>query len=629
MARKRTSASPSVARRPSTPPESSAVLQLRMAVVSLLPFLFPAIETDLLHPLFSSAPTHALAAWLPLFVVLAVVFAVLLRGRDNRCPGWRVYWFAMGVWKILSEGIVRWGGEMLLGLGLTKGLLVGRLLLEAVPTLALWSWLWDELSCPEKALFPPSWFLPLAYVGSLVLHTKGYSLATFNLLPECSILQTQGLALVAISLFAARAYTPRPPRSRHTSPAQLQQFDSCALRLSIFVGVLALAQLVAQSSTHCPTSPRALPSPTSSSHVLASKKSTTGWVVVGEQSVPGPNGAEGYRFRFLRADHSLLGGLWTGVSELELKKKRLGRVTEEEIVQRAESIYSTFILQEIIRLVKAPDDLARQSPEQGLIIGLGAGLSARVLHAHGVNLTICEIDPAVYEYARTYFGVPEPTGEVVLKDARAWLEQSAAGKQFDYIIHDVFTGGAVPASLFTQEFWSTLRQRLHPSGVLAVNFAGALSSPASKLVLSTLLASFPHCRAFEDDPLSSSAARAADHGLGDDTLFKNMVVFCTPSWFMPVEFRAPARSDWLEYPSPQLRKRVFERYREQEIDLARFRLPAQGEEGGDSEWATKQRGEWLLWDENAKRLEDEQLEGTRAHWVGMAEVLPPETWATW
>ncbi|GAA5973491.1 hypothetical protein JCM21900_001812 [Sporobolomyces salmonicolor] len=629
MARKRTSASPSVARRPSTPPESSAVLQLRMAVVSLLPFLFPGIETDLLHPLFSSASTHALAAWLPLFVVLAVVFAVLLRATDHRRPGWRLYWFAMGVWKILSEGLVRWGGAMLLGLGLTKGLLVGRLLLEAVPTLALWSWLWDELSCPEKALFPPSWFLPLAYVGSLVLHTKGYSLATFNLLPECSILQTQGLALVAISLFAARAYTPRPPRSRNTSPAQLQHFDSCALRLSIFVGVLALAQLVAQSSTHCPTSPRALPSPTSSSHVLAAKKSTTGWVVVGEQSVPGPNGAEGYRFRFLRADHSLLGGLWTGVSELELKKKRWGRVTEEEIVQRAESIYSTFILQEIIRLVKAPADLARQSPEQGLIIGLGAGLSARALHAHGVNLTICEIDPAVYEYARTYFGVPEPTGEVVLKDARAWLEQSAAGKQFDYIIHDVFTGGAVPASLFTQEFWSTLRRRLHPSGVLAVNFAGALSSPASKLVLSTLLASFPHCRAFEDDPLSSSAARAADPGLGDDTLFKNMVVFCTPSWFMPVEFRAPARSDWLEYPSPQLRKRVFERYREQEIDLARFRLPAQGEDGGDSEWATKQRGEWLLRDENAKRLEDEQLEGTRAHWVGMAEVLPPETWATW
>ncbi|GAA5885891.1 hypothetical protein JCM5296_000178 [Sporobolomyces johnsonii] len=626
MARKRTSASPSVARRSSTPPKPSAFLQLLSAVVSLLPFLFSGTEVQLLHPLFSSAPTHALTAWLPVYVVLAGVFAILLHCRDSRRPGWRVYWFAIGVWKILAEGIVRWGGEMLLGLGLTSGLLVGRLLLEAVPTLALWSWLWDEVACKEKALFLPSWFLPLAYACSLVLKPKGYSLATLNLLPECYILQTQGLVLVALSLFASRAYAPHPPRSRHTSDTHLQHFDSRALRSSIFVGVLALAQIVAQSSTHCPTSPRALPRPTSSSRVLASTKSTTGWIVVGEQSVPGPKGIEGYRFRFLRADHSLLGGLWTGVSEFELKKKRLGRVTEEEIVQRAESIYSTFILQEIIRLVKAPDDLARQSPEQGLIIGLGAGLSTRVLHAHGVNLTICEIDPAVYAYARTYFGVPEPTGEVVLRDARAWLEQSAEDKQFDYIVHDVFTGGAVPASLFTMEFWSTLRQRLHPSGVLAVNFAGALSSPASKLVLSTLLSSFPHCRAFEDVPAST-----ADDGLGDDTVFKNVVVFCTPSWFLPVEFRAPERSDWLEYPSPQIRKRVFERYHEQEIELERFRLPAEGEgeDGGDSEWVRRQRDEWLLRDENAKRLEDEQLEGTRDHWNGMAEVLPPETWATW
>jgi len=61
-------------------------------------------------------------------------------------------------------------------------------------------------------------------------------------------------------------------------------------------------------------------------------------ISVGEHTIAAPNGAEGYRFRYLRADHSLLGGLWTGVSEMELKRMR-SEVTEEEVVQRAESIY--------------------------------------------------------------------------------------------------------------------------------------------------------------------------------------------------------------------------------------------------------------------------------------------------
>jgi spermidine synthase len=53
-----------------------------------------------------------------------------------------------------------------------------------------------------------------------------------------------------------------------------------------------------------------------------------------------------------------------------------------------------------------------------LIIGLGAGLSARALHAHGYNTTINEIDPVVYEFARKFFGVPEARGGTFLEDAR-------------------------------------------------------------------------------------------------------------------------------------------------------------------------------------------------------------------
>lgn len=83
-------------------------------------------------------------------------------------------------------------------------------------------------------------------------------------------------------------------------------------------------------------------------------------------------------------------------------------------------------------------------------------------------MAVSEIDPAVFQFARQYFGVPNPTAGVYLEDARQTLLRPDLGS-FDYIIHDVvgaaasslrawltinhvlqFTGGALPATLFTQ-----------------------------------------------------------------------------------------------------------------------------------------------------------------------------------
>lgn len=52
-------------------------------------------------------------------------------------------------------------------------------------------------------------------------------------------------------------------------------------------------------------------------------------------------------YRVLKCDHSLLGGLWTGI-------KRKQGATEEEAVDQADSVYSAFLLQEAIRLVERP-----------------------------------------------------------------------------------------------------------------------------------------------------------------------------------------------------------------------------------------------------------------------------------
>ena len=180
--------------------------------------------------------------------------------------------------------------------------------------------------------------------------------------------------------------------------------------------------------------------------------------------------------------------------------------------------------------------------------------------------------------------------------------------------------------MFTREFWSTVKRNLHHSGILAVNFAGSLSSTASKLVLSTLVESFAHCRAFEDNPSSSSTST-----VGDDAVLKNIVVFCSPSWFMPIEFRRPVAGDFPPYPSPQIRRKVFRDYASQEVSLNRLGVDASlgdiEEEGGEGGGTV--RSEWILTNANSQRLDKAQLEGTREHWRAMDKVLPKETWTSW
>lgn len=91
--------------------------------------------------------------------------------------------------------------------------------------------------------------------------------------------------------------------------------------------------------------------------------------------------------------------------------------------------------------------------------------------AHGVDTKIIEIDPTVHHYASLFFDLPaNHTG--VIKDAVAFVDEArqvdTEVSKYDYIIHDVFTGGAEPAELFTQEFLTGLSQLLKPDGVIAV-----------------------------------------------------------------------------------------------------------------------------------------------------------------
>lgn len=101
--------------------------------------------------------------------------------------------------------------------------------------------------------------------------------------------------------------------------------------------------------------------------------------------------------------------------------------------------------------------------------GLGIGTTPAALVAHGVDTTVVEIDPVVHEFASKYFQLPS-NHTPVIADAVTYTADlvNKTSDQFDYIVHDVFTGGAEPIALFTLEFLQILEALLKPNGVIAI-----------------------------------------------------------------------------------------------------------------------------------------------------------------
>jgi spermidine synthase len=84
-------------------------------------------------------------------------------------------------------------------------------------------------------------------------------------------------------------------------------------------------------------------------------------------------------------------------------------------------------------------------------------------------VTTVEIDPIIHRYAVDYFHLPSNHTSIV-DNAITYVSSATKreSEKYTYIIHDVFTGGAEPASLFTVEFLSELRSLLKPDGVIVI-----------------------------------------------------------------------------------------------------------------------------------------------------------------
>ncbi|KAH6610606.1 hypothetical protein Trco_000626 [Trichoderma cornu-damae] len=314
--------------------------------------------------------------------------------------------------------------------------------------------------------------------------------------------------------------------------------------------------------------------------ILDRRESVTGYISVVENSQS--------RMRLLRADHSLLGGDWI--------EWRGNQVTEP--------IYAVFITLEAVRLVEREVPVA-DADARALVIGLGIGTTPSALVSHGIETTVVEIDPAVYDFAHRYFELRE-NHPAVIEDAVKYTSRAANETEevYDYIVHDVFTGGAEPVNLFTLEFFQDLYTLLKPDGVIAINYAGDLLLPAPKAIVRTILHKFPSCRLFRENPVNDIAVAQT----GSD--FTNMIIFCRKTKGA-LTFRRPVKEDYLNSPS-----------RESFLSPRNEILPRDLFSTGKDEEAILRRNE-------TDKVEEGQQANAAGHWAVMRKGLPASFWERW
>lgn len=236
------------------------------------------------------------------------------------------------------------------------------------------------------------------------------------------------------------------------------------------------------------------------------------------------------------------------------------------------------------------------------------GTTPSALIAHGINTTIVEIDPTVYDFAIRYFNLPS-NHTAIIDDATIFVDKmEAKGVQkqtYDYIIHDVFSGGVEPINLFTQEFLSGLSNLLSTEGVIAINYAGDLLLPTARIVVHTIRSIFPSCRIYRE-----TAAPPIGNPPKKD--FTNMILFCRKS-IESFDFRHPVEADYLGSHA-----RRYHLFPEHEVGWDHFKR-----ENGDADPPE------MLSRGHTKTLEAFQNDAALGHWSVMRAVLPDAIWENW
>lgn len=161
----------------------------------------------------------------------------------------------------------------------------------------------------------------------------------------------------------------------------------------------------------------------------------------------------------------------------------------------------------------------------------------------GLSIDVVEIDPAMTEIAKRYFGLREsPRLHIFHEDGRTFVNRAARESpgRYDAIFLDAFQTRVPPFQLLTVEFARHLERLLSPGGIVALNFIAR--ADASRLglgpsVIRTYSEALPALRVF------------AVHPEEDREDAQNLVLLASRA---PFDFSESAWSDGTRLPSAQL-----------------------------------------------------------------------------
>ncbi len=113
--------------------------------------------------------------------------------------------------------------------------------------------------------------------------------------------------------------------------------------------------------------------------------------------------------------------------------------------------------------------LPEGSPKRALLLGLGGGTLAQLLHRRYPNIEMVGVDAdeEVIQFARAQFGLELPNLEIVIGDAFAYLEACTEG--FDFVAVDLFEGYRFQAGVVAKPFLRALKAMVGSGGEVVFN----------------------------------------------------------------------------------------------------------------------------------------------------------------
>lgn len=167
--------------------------------------------------------------------------------------------------------------------------------------------------------------------------------------------------------------------------------------------------------------------------------------------------------------------------------------------------------------------MAQAGSRNVLMIGVGGGTLADMLSSQGARATLVDINPAAFEVARLYFGLPDSLPRHV-EDGLAFLKRGAS--KFDAIVLDAYHASEIPEHLTTPAFFVETKRRLTKNGLLLANvFIRNDADAAARKLARTMRETYPCVRALDTPGETDRNTILAG---GDDAVVARL----QPPWLM-------------------------------------------------------------------------------------------------